>query len=158
MASTYPIFTAFVMPTGARIMYSTAFPAAASDGTYYAGDIIYNMLPSQVGIASPVGWACVTGGSPGSWAGFGGLGSAGIQALSTSSAIPATQSGNYVITKTGTLAALTLGAPTATTDDGMVIDVSSNTAFAHTITATGLLLEQGTAFCQCGDVCERCRG
>jgi hypothetical protein len=33
---------------------------------------------------------------------------------------------------------MTLAAPTATTDDGKVITVTSNTANGHTITATGL--------------------
>lgn len=44
----------------------------------------------------------------------------------------------YVITKAG-VAAMTLAAPTATTDDGVILVVTSSTAFAHTITATGLL-------------------
>lgn len=48
--------------------------------------------------------------------------------------IPAT----YVITKAG-VAAMTLAAPTVTTDDGVVLVITSNTANAHTITATGLL-------------------
>lgn len=44
----------------------------------------------------------------------------------------------YMITKAG-VCGLTLGAPTVTTHDGQQIIVSSNTGFAHTITATGLL-------------------
>jgi len=51
--------------------------------------------------------------------------------------------GYFVITK-GSAAALTLAAPTAGTDDGLEIEISSRTAFAHVITATGLLLT-GTA-------------
>jgi hypothetical protein len=43
-----------------------------------------------------------------------------------------------VITK-GSAAALTLAAPTAGTDDGLTVGVQSSTAFAHVITATGLL-------------------
>ncbi len=43
--------------------------------------------------------------------------------------------GNYDITKAG-VAAMTLAAPAT---DGLVLFVTSNTAFAHTITATGLL-------------------
>jgi hypothetical protein len=42
-----------------------------------------------------------------------------------------------VITKTGTLAALTLAAPTAA-QNGMVKVITSATALAHTVTATGL--------------------
>jgi hypothetical protein len=44
----------------------------------------------------------------------------------------------YVITK-GSAAALTLAAPTVTTDDGVQIVITSNSAFAHVLTATGLL-------------------
>lgn len=40
-----------------------------------------------------------------------------------------------VITK-GTAAALTLAAPTATTHDGIIIEIVSTTAAAHTVTAT----------------------
>ena len=40
MAQTYSLFVAFVMPSGARMMYYSAFPTAASDGAYFAGDII----------------------------------------------------------------------------------------------------------------------
>ena len=43
--------------------------------------------------------------------------------------------GSYVITKAG-VAAMTLAAPAT---DGLILFVTSNTAFAHTITATGLL-------------------
>jgi hypothetical protein len=49
----------------------------------------------------------------------------------------------YVITKAGVLAD-TLAAPTATTDDGVILTFTSNTANAHTITATGLF-QTGTA-------------
>jgi hypothetical protein len=59
-------------------------------------------------------------------------------ALSVNGAIPVRPSTNYVITKAGVYAA-TLAAPTADTDDGVRIEVISNTANAHTITATGLL-------------------
>jgi hypothetical protein len=46
--------------------------------------------------------------------------------------------GTVVITKTGSLAAMTLAAPTAA-QDGLTITVTSATAFAHTITATSLI-------------------
>jgi len=58
--------------------------------------------------------------------------------LTTNGAIPVRPSASYIITKAGVLAD-TLAAPTATTDDGVTITVTSSTAFAHTITATGLL-------------------
>ncbi len=44
----------------------------------------------------------------------------------------------------GSAAALTLAAPTATVDDFKIIVLTSNTAFAHVLTATGLL-QTGTA-------------
>lgn len=66
-----------------------------------------------------------------------------LTALTTNGAIPPSTSATYVITKAGVLAD-TLAAPTATTDDGKIITVTSNTANAHTITATGLL-QTGTA-------------
>jgi len=59
-------------------------------------------------------------------------------ALSANGAIPVRPSAKYVITKAGVLAD-TLAAPTAGTDDGVTLEIVSNTAFAHTITATGLL-------------------
>lgn len=68
----------------------------------------------------------------------------GLQVLSGSTdAIPPRIPGVYVVTTAG-VDAMTLGAPTATTDDGLVITVTSSTSNAHTITATGLL-QTGTA-------------
>ena len=63
--------------------------------------------------------------------------------LAASGAINPHQSATYVITL-GSAAALTLAAPTAGTDDGVQITITSNTAYAHTLTATGLL-QTGTA-------------
>lgn len=45
---------------------------------------------------------------------------------------------NYIITR-GSISAMTLAAPVDVTDDGKIITLISNTAFAHTLTATGLL-------------------
>jgi hypothetical protein len=45
--------------------------------------------------------------------------------------------GTVVITKTGSLAAMTLAAPTAA-QNGTILRITSSTAFAHTVTATGL--------------------
>jgi hypothetical protein len=53
--------------------------------------------------------------------------------LSASGAINPHQSALYVITKAG-VAALTLAAPTAGSDDNVIIEVISTTANAHTIT------------------------
>lgn len=69
----------------------------------------------------------------------------GLVALSgTADAIPPHVSHTYVVTKAG-VDAMTLAAPTATTDDGIIITITSNTANAHTITATNLLQTGGTA-------------
>lgn len=81
----------------------------------------------------------------GSWTDYNELGDpiyGGIQALSVNGALSVT-AGNYVITKAGVFAG-TLAAPTAGVQDGTVIRISSTTANAHTITATGLL-QTGTA-------------
>lgn len=65
---------------------------------------------------------------------------AGIISLTgTADAIPPHVAHTYVVNKAGT-DAMTLAAPTATTDDGLQITITSNTANAHTLTATGLLL------------------
>lgn len=58
--------------------------------------------------------------------------------IAVSGAIPVRPGADYVITDAG-IAALTLAAPTAGSDDGVTISIISSTAFAHTLTATGLL-------------------
>jgi hypothetical protein len=65
-----------------------------------------------------------------------------LQLLTTNGALPVT-AGNYLITKAGVLAD-TLAAPTAGSQDGIIISISSTTANAHTLTATGLF-QTGTA-------------
>ena len=67
--------------------------------------------------------------------------SAPVTRVTASGALSVSAAAN-VITKAG-VAALTLAAPAAA-DDGMVITVTSTTAYAHTITATGLLLDGTT--------------
>lgn len=59
--------------------------------------------------------------------------------LSASGAIPVNQPGRYIITKAG-VAAMTLAAP-ANADDGETYEIISDTANAHTITATGLFAD-----------------
>lgn len=65
-----------------------------------------------------------------------------LQAVPASGAL-SVSSGSYLITKAG-VAALTLAAPTAGVQDGMVIKVTSGTANAHTITATSLFYNGGS--------------
>lgn len=50
--------------------WGTAAPAAASDGSYDVGDVVWNTAPAGGG-ATYMGWVCVTAGSPGTWKGFG---------------------------------------------------------------------------------------
>jgi hypothetical protein len=57
--------------------------------------------------------------------------------LPASGAVDPHTANRYIITKAG-VAALTLAAPTAVADDGLEIQIVSATAFAHTLTATGL--------------------
>lgn len=68
------------------------------------------------------------------------------QALAASGAINPHLPGFYVITKAG-VAALTLAAPTAGVDDGLEIEIASNTNFAHTVNvgAGNLLAAQAAA-------------
>lgn len=65
----------------------------------------------------------------------------GFVALAANGAIDPHTANRYIITKTGTLAALTLGAPTAGSDDGLEMQFVSSTALQHTLTATGLFID-----------------
>ena len=68
-----------------------------------------------------------------------------VLALSgTTDAINAHSEGNYAITGAA-IDAMTLAAPTAGTDDGTKITLLSTSAYAHTLTATGLLQTGATA-------------
>ena len=58
--------------------------------------------------------------------------------LAVNGAIAPNLAANYVITKAGVLAE-TLAAPTVGVSDGVTITITSNTAFAHTITTVALL-------------------
>lgn len=74
---------------------------------------------------------------------FGGI-QVSAQPIAANGAINPRLPGFYVITKAG-VAAMTLAAPTVGLDDGLEIEVSSGTAFAHTITTVGLLLTGSAA-------------
>lgn len=66
-----------------------------------------------------------------------------VVAVTASGAISPHSSQTLVLTKAG-VAAMTLAAPTVTTDDGVLLTITSNTANAHTITATGLFQDGST--------------
>ncbi|HEY1800077.1 MAG TPA: hypothetical protein VGG46_04000 [Terriglobales bacterium] len=68
---------------------------------------------------------------------------AALVALPASGAVDPHTANRYIITKAG-VAALTLAAPTAGADDGLLIQIASATANAHTVT-TAALFEDGTA-------------
>jgi hypothetical protein len=59
-------------------------------------------------------------------------------------AINAHTAATYVVTTAG-VDAMTIVAPTATTDDGKIIKITTATAAAHTLTCTGGTLRPGTA-------------
>ncbi|MDE2022400.1 MAG: hypothetical protein KGI71_05830, partial [Patescibacteria group bacterium] len=110
-----------------------------------AGTDTINGIATATGISQAAGATAVyTCNAAGNWeVPIGSLFSPSPVALTTNGAIPPHAAQTYVITKAGVLAE-TLAAPTAGTDDGLQIVVTSNTANAHTITATGLL-QTGTA-------------
>lgn len=78
---------------------------------------------------------------------------------------PSVGSAEYLVTKAG-VQAMTLAAPVSVVDDGKIIIVQSNTANAHTLTATGLLntgsasvnLATFAAFAGAGVILQACRG
>lgn len=57
--------------------------------------------------------------------------------LLASGAIDPSLANRYLISKTGSLAALTIAAPRAGTDDFMELQFISTTAFQHTLVSTG---------------------
>jgi hypothetical protein len=71
------------------------------------------------------------------------LGDFMVHTLVTDTTIQASRAGRRLITY-GAALAMTLAAPIAGADDGKYISITSTTAFAHTLTATGLL-KTGTA-------------
>ncbi len=90
-----------------------------------------SVAPSVAGTPTVIG--------AGNWEGgaIGTLNTARI-ALATNGAIDSHTSARYVATKAGVLA-MTLAAPTDVTDNGVRIELFSDTANAHTLTATALL-------------------
>lgn len=105
------------------------------------GPAIYGTTDGGVAIA-------VNGVQIAKFGGTGGNQGAPVAVLAGDVAIPIV-GGSYAITK-GSAAALTLAAPTSGSQasggqDGLRILVTSNTAFAHVITATGLLQTGATA-------------
>jgi hypothetical protein len=111
----------------------------AGIGSIYV-DFLAGTLYVNVGTKASPSWAPISSGSAPA--------QATVTPLTANGAIPPHTAATYAITKAGVLAD-TLAAPTAgasgTGDDGIMIRITSFTAFAHTITATGLL-NTGSAF------------
>jgi hypothetical protein len=63
-----------------------------------------------------------------------------LNLIGASGAIDSHTAGRYMITKAG-VAAMTLAAPTAGADDGLCIEILSSSAYAHSITMTGLMVD-----------------
>ena len=137
---------------------SVALPAATAgkaaiiinDGAnpiqvFGTGTDTINSIATATGISQGIGtvalYVCVTAGNwevaiPSLW-------STKPAAFAANGAIPPHSAHTYAVTKAG-VCAMTLAAPTAGTDDGIEIVITSDTANAHTLTATGLL-DTGTA-------------
>lgn len=118
---------------------------ANSMQVFGAGTDTINGIATATGISQGVNTAAVyTCAVAGNWeAPITSLWSTQPSVISASGAILPHTGHTYVVTKAG-VAAMTLAAPTATTDDGIEITITSDTANAHTLTATGLL-DTGTA-------------
>lgn len=130
-------FTTRYGPDGDPIFTGTAIPTANDLGGVAApvGAIVINNTPSAT---APIGWICTVAGKPGTWLPLAAPTQMTLVAITADGAVDPHTSKDYIITKAG-VAAMTLAAPTAGTDDGITISIKSSTAFAHTLTATGLL-------------------
>ncbi len=101
-------------------------------------DYIYNGVPNTPAPGSPALAADVANGRVyvSTTSGWTDVSRGVVVAQAANGAITNNTSAAIVITKTGSLAALTLAAPTV---GGIYLDITSDTAFAHTITATALI-------------------
>lgn len=129
---------------GCPIVTNAGAPTSGTSGTFagQAGigalliDFTNGVLYINIGtLASPT-WVTLGEGSQ----------PVSFSTLSANGAITVT-SRTYAITKTGSFAALTQAAPasSAAGGDGVLITITSDTAFAHTVTYTGSLLDSGSA-------------
>lgn len=119
---------------------------ANSMQVYGAGTDTINGVATATGVAqapgSTVSYRCNVAGN---WVtGSLGTGKQTLVALTVDGAINAHAPGNYIITKAGILTE-TIAAPTVTTDDGIVIEISSSTNNQHVLTFTGSTLKSGAA-------------
>jgi len=111
---------------GAKVWFSDDNTVTTTPGQVLAGTVV-TIDQANALCWVDIGRVGVTSGNP-----------SGLVAVAASGAIAPRTSASYVITKAG-VAAMTLAAPTAGTDDGVEIFVTSGTANAHTITTVNLL-------------------
>jgi hypothetical protein len=127
---------AFELPGGFKVWAGDTLPSLVTDGVFMAGDyfwvtaipaptFLYRCVTSTTATVAPT-WTAADQTDAQNF---------NFTALTANGAINPNLSATYSITKAGVLAD-TLAAPTV---DGVTITITSNTAFAHTITATGLL-------------------
>lgn len=131
--------------TGPRVFSAASAPNAQNDlagnagatlgvsvgDLIVVGNTLYVVLTNAAGTATFTSFTATGAGQP-------------ATAITANGAVGPHASGQYAITKAG-VAALTLAAPTATTDDGVTITLFSTTANAHTLTATGILNNGSTS-------------
>src|SRR5690348_10174493 len=101
------------LPNGQTWWFGSALPSQAGDGQFSAGDYFFVMTS---GSSPGTSYRCVTGGNGATAVFVPADGTATPLTLAADGAINPHQSATYVVTK-GSAAALTLAAPTATTDD-----------------------------------------
>lgn len=118
-----------------KIYYTKDSTPPASGSGFQLGDIMVYVGTSPSGF----GWR-LTGisGTTLSWSAISGQVGAATVLSGSTDAINPHVSGSYLVTTAG-VDAMTLAAPTSGTDDGVTITITSTTANAHTLTATGLL-------------------
>ena len=129
------------LPASAAGLFVTVInDAALSLQVFGAGTDTINDVATATGVALPgkssATYYCAAAGKWYSTA----TNFLGLQAITANGAILPHVAATYVITKAG-VAAMTLAAPTTVTDDGLVLVITSSTANAHTVTATGLFAD-----------------
>jgi hypothetical protein len=138
MQGAKPLFSGSGSPEGQVTASAGAFYLDASTGTFYhkgqgndsTGWSALNLVGNLTGNSSTATLATLSSGSKDT-----------VTVALVDGAI-AVKTGTVVITK-GSAAALTLAAPTVTTDDGKVLSIVGTTTFAHTVTTPSNIVNGG---------------
>lgn len=84
--------------------------AAPTAGTYVAGDVVWNATPTS---GAPLGWVCVSSGTPGTWLHFGALGDfASVVVTSASQSVTAGVNTDVLCNRNGTVTVTLPASPT----------------------------------------------